>query len=139
MVGYINERGRYLDFYAIEPLMTSNLNQIDENETTVTPSSGNVYADLGYENPEEMLLKAHLVTLLSKAIKAKGLNQYQAAEVLGIDQPKVSALVRGQFRGYSLERLFKFLNALDLNVEVNVKSKPEGEERARISVGNAID
>jgi predicted XRE-type DNA-binding protein len=125
--------------------MTNNLNPlaqpplwgIDETENTVTPSSGNVYADLGYENPEEMLLKARLVTLLSKAIKAKGLNQYQAAEVLGIDQPKVSALVRGQFRGYSLERLFKFLNALDLDVEVNVKSKPEGEERARISVGSA--
>jgi predicted XRE-type DNA-binding protein len=117
--------------------MTTHLEPIDETENTVTPSSGNVYADLGYENPEEMLLKAHLVTLLSTAIKTKGLNQYQAAEVLGIDQPKVSALVRGQFRGYSLERLFKFLNALDLNVEVNVKSKPEGEERARISVGSA--
>jgi predicted XRE-type DNA-binding protein len=104
--------------------MTTNLNQIDETENTVTPGSGNVYADLGYENPEEMLLKAHLVTLLRKAIKAKGLNQYQEAEVLGIDQPKVSALVRGQFRGYSLERLFKFFNALDLDVEVNVKSKP---------------
>jgi predicted XRE-type DNA-binding protein len=117
--------------------MTNNLNPIDETENTVTPGSGNVYADLGYENPEEMLLKAHLVTLLSKAIKAKGLNQYQAAEVLGIDQPKVSALVRGQFRGYSLERLFKFFNALDLDVEVNVKSKAEGEERARISVGSA--
>jgi predicted XRE-type DNA-binding protein len=127
--------------------MTTNLNPltqpplwgIDENEHTVTPSSGNVYADLGYENPEEMLLKAHLVTLLSKAIKAKGLNQYQAADVLGIDQPKVSALVRDQFRGYSLERLFKFFNALDLDVEVYVKSKPEGEERARISVGSASE
>jgi predicted XRE-type DNA-binding protein len=127
--------------------MTNNLNPlaqpplwgIDETETNVTPGSGNVYADLGYENPEEMLLKARLVTLLSKVIKAKGLNQYQAAEVLGIDQPKVSALVRGQFRGYSLERLFKFLNALDLDVEVNVKSKPEGEERARISVGSASE
>jgi predicted XRE-type DNA-binding protein len=119
--------------------MTTNLHPIDETENTVTPGSGNVYADLGYENPEEMLLKAHLVMLLSKAIKAKGLNQYQAADVLGIDQPKVSALVRGQFRGYSLERLFKFFNALDLDVEVNVKSKPVGEERARISVGSASE
>jgi predicted XRE-type DNA-binding protein len=57
-----------------------------------------------------MLLKAKLVRLLSQAIKAKGLNQYQAAEVLEIDQPKVSALVRGQFRGYSLERLFRSLD-----------------------------
>jgi predicted XRE-type DNA-binding protein len=106
----------------------------EDLENTVTSGSGNVYADLGYENPEEMLLKAHLVMLLSKAIKAKGLNQYQAAELLGIDQPKVSALVRGQFRGYSLERLFKFLNALD--VEVNVKSKPEERERSYTTVGS---
>jgi predicted XRE-type DNA-binding protein len=83
-----------------------------------------------------MLLKAQLMRLLSKAIKAKGLNQYQAAEVLGIDQPKVSALVRGQFRRYSLERLFRFLNAFDLDVEVSIKSKPENRERSYTAVGN---
>jgi predicted XRE-type DNA-binding protein len=105
----------------------------EDLENTVTSGSDNVYADLGFENPEEMLLKAHLVMLLSKAIKAKGLNQYQAAELLGIAQPKVSALVRGQFRGYSLERLFKFLNALDRDVEVNVRSKPEERERSCIN------
>ena len=110
--------------------MKTNQDQIEDLDDTVTPGSCNVYADLGYENPEEMLLKAHLVMLLSKTIKAKGLNQYQAAELLGIDQPKVSALVRGQFRGYSLERLFKFLNAVDLDVEVNVKSKSGQKERA---------
>jgi predicted XRE-type DNA-binding protein len=116
--------------------MTINRNLTEDLENTVTSSSGNVYADLGYENPEEMLLKAHLVMRLSQAIKAKGLNQYQAAEVLGIDQPKISALVRGQFRGYSLERLFKFLNAFDLDVEVNVKSKPEDRERSYTTVGS---
>ena len=105
--------------------MKTNHDLTEDLENTVTPSSGNVYADLGYENPEEMLLKAQLVRLLSQAIKAKGLNQYQAAEVLGIDQPKVSALVRGQFRGYSLERLFRFLNAFDLDVEVSDKTEAE--------------
>jgi predicted XRE-type DNA-binding protein len=115
--------------------MTTDRNLIEDLENTVTPSSGNVYADLGYENPEEMLLKAHLVMRLSQAIKAKGLNQDRVAEVLGIDQPKISALVRGQFRGYSLERLFKFLNAFDLDVEVNVKSKPEDRERSYTTVG----
>ncbi len=116
--------------------MKTNHDLTEDLENTVTRSSGNVYADLGYENPEEMLLKAQLVQLLSQAINAKGLNQYQAAEVLGIDQPKVSALVRGQFRGYSLERLFKFLNALDLDVEVSVKSKPEDKERSYTTVGS---
>jgi predicted XRE-type DNA-binding protein len=109
--------------------MKPNHDLSEDLENTVTSSSGNVYADLGYENPEQMLLKAHLVMSLSKAIKAKGLDRDRAAEVLGIDRSKVSALVRGQFRGYSLERLFKFLNAFDLDVEVSVKSKPE--DRAR--------
>lgn len=119
--------------------MTTDRDLTEDLENTVTPSSGNAYADLSYENPEEMLLKAHLVMRLSQAIKAKGLNQYQAAEVLGIDQPKISALVRGQFRGYSLERLFKFLNAFDLDVEVNVKSKPEDREHSYTTVGSAIN
>jgi predicted XRE-type DNA-binding protein len=117
--------------------MKPNQIQTEDLENLVTPSSGNVYADLGFENPEEMLLKAHLVMLLSKAIKAKGLNQYQAAEVLGIDQPKVSALVRGQFSGYSLERLFKYLNVFDLDVEVSVKSKSEDKERGYTIVGRS--
>jgi predicted XRE-type DNA-binding protein len=81
-----------------------------------------------------MLLKAQLVRLLSQAVKAKGLNQYQAAEVLGIDRSKVSILVRGQFRGYLLARLFRFLNAFDLDVEVSVKSKPENRERSYTTV-----
>ncbi|XZO03232.1 MAG: helix-turn-helix domain-containing protein [Microcoleus sp.] len=113
--------------------MKTNHDLTEDLENTVTTGSGNVYADLGYDNPEEMLLKAQLVRLLSQAIKAKGLNQYQAAEILGIDQPKVSALVRGQFRGYSLERLFRFLNAFDLDVEVSVKSKPENRARSYIN------
>jgi predicted XRE-type DNA-binding protein len=116
--------------------MKTNHDPTEDLETLVTPSSGNVYADLGFKNPEEMLLKAQLVRLLSQAIKAKGLNQYQAAEVLGIDQPKVSALVRGRFRGYSLERLFQFLNAFDLDVEVNVRSKPDSRERSHTIIGS---
>jgi predicted XRE-type DNA-binding protein len=102
--------------------MEANRDLNEDLENTVTTGSGNVYADLGYENPEEMLLKAQLVRLLSKAIKAKGLNQYQAAEVLGIDQPKVSALVRGQFRGYSLERLFKYLNVLGQDIAISIST-----------------
>jgi predicted XRE-type DNA-binding protein len=120
----------------IRLIMKTNHDLTEDLENTVTTGSGNVYADLGYENPAEMLLKAQLVRLLSQAIEAKGLNQYEAAEVLGIDQPKVSALVRGQFRGYSLERLFRFLNAFDLDVEVSVKSKPEDRERSYTTVGS---
>jgi predicted XRE-type DNA-binding protein len=107
----------------------------EDLENTVTLSSGNVYTDLGYENPEEMQLKAHLVVLLNKAIKAKGLDPDRVSQVLGIDRSKVSTLIRGQFREYSLETLFKFLNAFDLDVEVNVTSKPEDRERGHTIVG----
>ena len=115
--------------------MKTDRDKIEDLDNTITPGSDNVYADLGYENPEEMLLKAHLVMLLSKAIKAKGLDRDRSAEMLGIDRAEVSALLKGQFREYSLERLFKFLNAVDLDVEVNVKSKPAEKEQAHTTVG----
>ena len=114
--------------------MTTNKTNPDAADCRVTPSSGNVFADLGFENPEEMLLKAELVRQISVAIKEKGLNQYQAAEVLGIDQPKVSALVRGRFSGYSIERLLKYLNALGRDVEIVVKSSPSLEPKSSVKV-----
>jgi predicted XRE-type DNA-binding protein len=113
--------------------MTTDETNLDPEDNRVTPSSGNVFADLGFENPDEMLLKAELVRQISKAIKEKGLNQYQAAEVLGIDQPKVSALVRGRFSGYSLERLFKYLNALDKDLEIVVKPKTQEISTTRVT------
>ena len=114
--------------------MTTNKTNPDAADCRVTPSSGNVFADLGFENPEEMLLKAELVRQISVAIKEKGLNQYQAAEVLGIDQPKVSALVRGRFSGYSIERLLKYLNALGRDVEIVIKSSPSLEPKSSVKV-----
>ena len=114
--------------------MTTNKTNPDLADCRVTPSSGNVFADLGFENPEEMLLKAELVRQISVAIKEKGLNQYQAAEVLGIDQPKVSALVRGRFSGYSIERLFKYLNVLGRDVEIVVRSSPSSESKSSVKV-----
>jgi predicted XRE-type DNA-binding protein len=114
--------------------METNQANLDLDDNSVTPSSGNVFADLGFDNPEEMLLKAELVRQISKAIKERGLNQYQAAEVLGIDQPKVSALVRGRFSGYSLERLFKYLNALGRDLEIVVKLSPSLSSKSSIKV-----
>lgn len=114
--------------------METNQANLDPDDNSVTPSSGNVFADLGFDNPEEMLLKAELVRQISKAIKERGLNQYQAAEVLGIDQPKVSALVRGRFSGYSLERLFKYLNALGRDLEIVVKLSPSLSSKSSIKV-----
>jgi predicted XRE-type DNA-binding protein len=85
-------------------------------------SSGNVFADLGLRNPEELQAKADLVYEISRTIEEKGLTQAQAAEILGIDQPKVSALVRGRFAGFSMERLYRYLNALGKDIEIVVRS-----------------
>ncbi|WP_044881943.1 helix-turn-helix domain-containing protein [Neochlamydia sp. EPS4] len=83
-------------------------------------SSGNVFADLGIENPEEALAKAELARQIAKLIKKKKLKQKQAAEILGIDQPKISALIRGRLRSFSLERLICFLNELGQDVTIMI-------------------
>jgi len=77
-----------------------------------TESSRNVFEDLGIENPEEALAKSELVRQIAKIIKMKKLTQKQVAEILGIDQLKISALIRGRLRSFSLERLIRFLNEL---------------------------
>lgn len=102
-------------------------------DTRVEIGSGSVYADLGFKNYEEMETKANLVIEISKAIKKKKLTQAQAAELFSISQPKLSQLLRGHFRGYSVERLLLFLNILGKDVDIIVKSKPRNR-KARISV-----
>ena len=93
-------------------------------------STGNVYADLGYADAGEMLAKARIVAQIGLIIQARKLTQVQAAELLGIDQPKVSALLRGHFKGYSQERLVGFLTKLGMDVEIVVRpraKKRQGE------------
>lgn len=84
-------------------------------------SSGNVFADLGLPDADEHLIKAELVIKIERFIRRSKLTQAAAAEVMGIDQPKVSAMLAGQFRGYSVERLMRFLVALGQNVEIVVR------------------
>ena len=91
----------------------------------IIPSSGNIFADLELTNPEEHLAKVKLVIQINKIIENKGLTQKNAAKILGIDQPKISALSCGRVRGFSIERLIGFLNKLDQDVEIVVKEKPE--------------
>jgi predicted XRE-type DNA-binding protein len=86
-------------------------------------SSGNVFADLGLAHAEEHLVKAGLVAKIDRVIEQRELTQASAAQLMGIDQPKVSAMLSGQFRGYSVERLMRFLVALGHDVEIVVKPK----------------
>ena len=89
----------------------------------VAHSSGNVFADLGLPEPEEYLAKANLARQINHLIHKRGLKQIEAAILLGIDQPKISAIARGQLSGFSLERLIGYLNKLDQDVEIFVKPK----------------
>src|SRR5688572_29623549 len=88
----------------------------------VEPGSGNVFADLGLPNPDLSRVKAELVQRIRAVIAERKLTQAGAAAVLGIDQPKVSALVRGRVDGFTLDRLFRFLVALGQQVEITVRS-----------------
>ena len=82
--------------------------------------SHNVFADIGMSDPQQELTKARLVACLGRLIAAKGLSQKEAAQRLGIDQPKVSALLRGQWEGYSTNCLLRFLNTLDREARIVV-------------------
>jgi predicted XRE-type DNA-binding protein len=106
-------------------------------EIQVQSSSGNVFADLGLANSDELLIKAELVRQISNLIDAKSLSQTEAAKLLGIDQPKVSALLNGKLSGFSTERLFRFLNALGSDIEIRVISNPQLEFKAQTRVVSA--
>lgn len=89
-------------------------------EPVVERSSGNIFADLGYPNPEEALAKARLSSIITDILKRRELTQTQAAKLLGIDQPKVSRLMSGRVREFSLERLIHFLGLLDRRIDIVV-------------------
>ena len=91
--------------------------------------SGNVFVDLGLPNPDLALAKDEHVRHIRELLAERKLTQANAAELLGIDQPKVSALVRGRVEGYSIDRLIRFLNALGQRVEISVR--PNGKEAGR--------
>jgi len=90
----------------------------------ITKSSGNVFADVGLPDAEKYLAKAELANQINNIIEKRGLKQIEAAKILDIDQPKVSALSCGRLDDFSLERLIGFLNKLDRDVEIIVKKKP---------------
>jgi len=100
----------------------------------VTPSSGNVFADIGVLDPEEELAKAQLASRIREIVRSSRLTQVAAATVMGIDQPKVSALLNGRLSSFSSERLMRLLTTLGQDVEIVVKSKPRRRQRGRIRV-----
>lgn len=92
----------------------------------VKEGSGNVFRDLGFPNPEREQVKARLTLQIHRLIKDRGLTQAAAGEILGIKQPHVSGLMRGQSGNFSVERLMDFLAALGQDVEITVRPARRG-------------
>ncbi len=103
-----------------------------KSKVRVTEGSGNVFADLGFANPEREQLKAQLTLRIYRLIKERNLTQARAGDILGIKQPHVSALMRGQSGMFSVKRLMEFLTALGQDVQITVG--PKRQARAELSV-----
>ncbi len=98
--------------------------------------SGNVFEDLGFKYPEEELAKARLASIINELIEERGLTQDQAGKILGVNQPKISALKNGRLKGFSLERLFSFLEKLDQHIEITVTDKSKVKAKHSIEVAH---
>jgi predicted XRE-type DNA-binding protein len=96
--------------------------------------SGNVFADLGFDNADELAIETELLRRIIVIVRERGLSQRAAARVLGIDQPKVWALMNGKIAGFSIARLIRFLAALGHDVEIRIRPKARSRPRAIVRV-----
>lgn len=91
----------------------------------VEASSGNVFADLGLADADKLQIKSGLTVEIAKAIRERGLTQAEAAKRMGLTQPKVSGLLRGEFSNFSERKLMDCLNRLGYDIEIRVRKTPE--------------
>src|SRR5688572_23081392 len=105
-----------------------------ERKELITRGTRNVFADLGYPDAAERQAKLRLAYALNQILEHRKLSQAEAASVLGVTQPKVSALRHYKLAGFSVERLMNLLTALDQDIEIVIKRKPRSRRTARISV-----
>jgi predicted XRE-type DNA-binding protein len=105
-----------------------------DRDVEVVHGTGNVFADLGYPDAAERQAKLRLAYALNQVLEQRKLTQAEAARLLGVTQPRVSALRNYKLVGFSVERLMTLLTALDRDVEIVVRPKPRSRRSARISV-----
>jgi predicted XRE-type DNA-binding protein len=103
-------------------------------EIPTYPSSGNVFWDLGVPDPAQAIVKAELAARITETIEKRGLTQAAAAKILEVDQPSVSDLMRAHLRGFSSDRLFRFLNALGKDVEIVIRPRRRSSSRPQIRI-----
>jgi predicted XRE-type DNA-binding protein len=108
-----------------------------DRDAAIVRGTKNVFADLGYPDAAERQAKLRLAYALNQVLKERKMSQAEAAKVLGVTQPKVSALRHYKLAGFSVERLMNLLTALDQDVEIVIKRKPRSRRAARISVSAA--
>lgn len=117
-----------------KPVKAGKTKRLKTTRLNVSVSSGNVFADIGFKDSEERLLKAKLATKIAQLVEKKGWTQKQTAQRTALDQPKVSRLLRGQLSGFSADRLFAILNRLGHSVDVRISRKERPPEKARMRV-----
>ena len=100
----------------------------------IVRSSGNVFADLGFADAGERQTKVRLATAINAILERRGLSQGKASEILGINQPKVSALSKYRLEGFSVERLMRFLTSLNQDVEIIIRNRPRTRRPGRVFV-----
>lgn len=103
----------------------------------VHKSSGNVFADLGFEDAQLRLAKAEFARRIASTIRSRGLNQVDAAALLGIDQPNVSRLLNGRLEGFSLDRLFGFLLTLGIGIQIGLR-EPAAKARSASQLSKLV-
>lgn len=106
----------------------------DTKKLAIHEGNRNVYRDLGFPDAEEMLVKAQLVTKIREIIRSKDLTQMEAAKILGLPQPKLSGVLRGQFRGVSERKLIDCLTRLGRDVEIVVKESVRRRAGGKLTV-----
>ena len=99
---------------------------MNTSECSVERGSGNVFADLDLPEADMHLLKAELVSIIDDIIRQRSTTEVKAAHALGLSQPELSRLLRGDFREYSLERLLRFLMALGCDIDIVIR--PSGSD-----------
>ncbi len=105
-----------------------------KNRKNVVRGSGNVFADLGLEQPEEILAKAQIVEAIGDILQDRGLTQQEAAKAVGLTQPQISRLTRGDTREFSYERLLRVLVALGQDVEITIRRASSRAKHGRVLV-----
>lgn len=104
----------------------------DEINSRVTPSSGNVFADLGLPAQEKDMLKVQIAMAISAAIEKRKLTQVEAAKIINADQPKISALLRGRLKSFKVERLITYLVLLGRDIDIKISGNHRSPGKIRV-------